>query len=139
VLEAWASVKARGLPWHERYVKHARIELDAAVAAQPSAMDFDVLLDSHGQAPQVGRPLSQQVLRDSQALPGFNVELRSERTRFGIWRRTDAQGRVEFAPPLPGRWILRGVDLRLSSECPDSFDSRFVTLAFQVRPRTAAP
>jgi hypothetical protein len=34
--------------------------------------------------------------------------------------------------PLPGRWLLRGTELRLSQERPDTWDSRFVTLAFDV-------
>jgi hypothetical protein len=34
--------------------------------------------------------------------------------------------------PLAGHWLLRGTDLRLSDTVPDSWDSRFVTLAFSV-------
>lgn len=139
ITEAWAAMQARGLPWQERYVKYARVHLLASASSQPSGMDFDALLQTQGPPPQVGQPLSLQVLRDGQPLAGFNVELRSDRTRSGLWRRTDDQGRVDFTPPLPGRWILRGVDLRLSAARPDSFDSRFLTLAFEVQPRTAAP
>jgi hypothetical protein len=100
-------------------------------------MDFDMLLVSSG--PQAGQSLQVQVLRDGAPLAGFAVELRSERFRAGFWRRTDEEGRISFVPPLPGYWIARGVDLRLSGERPDTFDSRFITLAFEVRPRTAAP
>jgi hypothetical protein len=137
IVEAWNGMKARGLPWRESYVKHSRIELAAPVVARPSTMDFDMLLSSPG--PQVGQPLQIQVLRDGAPLADFAVELRSERTRAGFWRRTDSEGRLSFQPPLPGRWIARGVDLRLSTERPDAFDSRFITLAFDVKPRTAAP
>jgi hypothetical protein len=87
----------------------------------------------------VGDRLAFQVLRDGQPLADFAVELRSATVRFGQWGRTDADGRVEFKPPLPGRWLLRGVDLRVSATDPDAWDSRFVTLAFEVLPRTAAP
>jgi hypothetical protein len=140
VLDAWAGMQARGLPWHERYTKHARIERPGGGTPRPSDMDMDVLLDS-AQAPRVGQPIGFQVLRDGLPLADFAVELRSDRTPFGLWRRTDAEGRVQFQPPLAGQWILRGVDLRLSEDRPDTFDSRFVTLAFTVAPkaRTAAP
>jgi len=121
IVEAWSSMKARGLPWRESYVKHSRIELSAPVIAKPSPMDFDMLLTSP--CPQVGQPLQIQVLRDGVPLADFAVELRSERTRAGFWRRTDAEGRLGFQPPLPGRWIARGVDLRLSTERQDEFDS----------------
>jgi hypothetical protein len=137
IVDAWAAMQARGLPWHERYVKHSRIELTTPVAARPSTMDFDMLLTSPG--PQVGQPLQIQVLRDGAPLADFAVELRSDRTRAGFCRRTDSDGRFSFQPPLPGRWIARAVDLRLSTEKPDTFDSRFITLAFDVQPRKAAP
>jgi len=137
--EAWAAMHARGLPWKERYTKHARIELPGrSGAALPSGLGLDVLLDGPAD-PKVGDGLAFQVLRDGAPLPDFAVELRSERTRFGIWRRTDAEGRLRFQPPLAGAWLLRGIDLRLSETAPDTWDSRFVTLAFQVAPKTAAP
>lgn len=128
VVDAWQSMRARGLPWHERYAKHARIVLDPGAAAVPSGMAMDVLFDGHG------REKVFQVLRDGRPLPDFAVELRSDRSRFGIWRRTDADGRLRFTPPFAGQWLLRGVDLRVVD---DHFDSRFITLAFEVR--TAAP
>ena len=43
-----------------------------------------------------------------------------------------AQGRVQVRLPLAGRWVLRGTDLRPSSERPGTWDSRFITLAFEV-------
>jgi hypothetical protein len=70
-------------------------------------------------------------------LAGLALELRSETSPLGIWRRTDAQGRIDVSLPLPGRWLLRGVDLRVSALDPDRWDSRFVTLAFDVT--AAAP
>ena len=72
------------------------------------------------------------VLRDGQPLAGLPVELQSADAAKGIWRRSDAQGRISL-PALPaGRWLLRGTDLRRSDAQPDTWDSRFVTLAFDV-------
>jgi hypothetical protein len=49
---------------------------------------------------------------------------------------------VRIPAPLPGRWVLRGTDLRTSEREPDSWESRFVTLAFEIaaddKPRTQA-
>jgi len=137
VLDTWAAMRARGLPWKERYTKHARVEIaagDVPAAAAPVAMGMDMLLESGLQAIHEGDPLVFRVLRDGAPLPNFSVELRGERSRFGIWRRTDAQGRVAFPAPLAGRWVLRGIDLRLSETQPDTWDSRFVTLAFEIGP-----
>ena len=139
----WSRLQAAGLPWKEHYAKHARIELGGAAGpTQPVDMAMDVLLDDR--APRVGRTLGFQVLRDGRPLPDQAVELRGEMSPLGIWRRTDAEGRAGISVPLPGRWVLRGTDLRRSESEPDQFESRFFNLAFEVLPRdatlrTAAP
>jgi len=137
--EAWSRMQARGVVWKERYTKHARIELrngSQVSRMQPKAvgMGMDVLLESGLQAIHPGDPLVFQVLRDGAPLPDFAVELRSDQHRLGIWRKTDAQGRVRIAAPLVGKWVLRGTDLRLSESAPDTWESRFVTLAFEITP-----
>jgi hypothetical protein len=136
----WAAMQARGLPWREHYAKHARIELGTPEAL-PSPMSLDLHIANATSAVQVGTNISVQALRDGEPLPGLAVELRSDSSPLGIWRRTDAQGRFTVAAPLPGRWLLRGVDLRVSADDADRWDSRFVTLAFDVAPAaaTAAP
>jgi Domain of unknown function (DUF4198) len=133
VRAAWAEMLTRGVPWRERYVKHARINLVATsgdAAVQPMPMDIQLKLND--QALQAGSSISAVVLRDGQPLADQPIELRGEHSRYGLWRRSDAQGRVQFTLPLAGRWVLRGTDLRVRAERPDSWDSRFMTLAFDV-------
>jgi len=135
VRDDWAAMLARGVPWRERYTKHARIELGVlSAASRASGMAMDVLLDAGGQPARTRQALGFQVLRDGRPLPGLAVELRTERARLGLWFRTDADGRVSFAPPLPGNWLLRGTELRRSTDDPDRWVSGFVTLAFEVAP-----
>ena len=55
-----------------------------------------------------------------------------QKNTLTVWLQTDAQGRVRAQAPSPGRWVLRGTDLRLSATRPDAWESRFVTLAFEV-------
>lgn len=130
---AWSDMQARGLPWRERYVKHARIELPGDGAApRPSPMGMDMLLAGERHPLHTGDTVSVQVLRDGQPLPEFAVEWRHDSAPIGLWSRTDAQGRVSLRLPLAGQWLLRGVDLRLSDTQPDQFDSRFITLALTV-------
>jgi hypothetical protein len=130
VRAAWAALQARGLPWRERYTKHARIELGTPSSA-PAPTDLDLHLETAGQAVRVGHRYTAQALLNGQPLAGLALELRSESSPLGIWRRTDAQGRIEVTVPLPGHWLLRGVDLHLSDSDPERWDSRFVTLAFE--------
>jgi hypothetical protein len=142
VREVWSRMQSRGIAWNERYTKHARIELAGAPAAadpatlqaRPMAMGMDVLLESGLQPTHSGDTLVFQVLRDGKPLADFAVELRSTDDREAQWFKTDAQGRVRTAAPEAGRWILRGTDLRLSASRPGTWESRFVTLAFEVLP-----
>lgn len=146
VRAAWAELQARGVPWRERYAKHARIELAgrratteaSTEAATPTDMAMDVLLDSGLQPLAAGDTVRFQVLRDGQPLPDLAVELQNDQSPIGFWKKTDAEGRVSFQVPIEGNWLLRGTDLRLSTTTPDTWDSRFATLAFRVGPAAAA-
>jgi hypothetical protein len=132
----WAAMQQRGLPWRERYTKHARIELGAP-SASPAPLGLDLLIHHSGPV-QAGELLDVQVLRDGQPLPGQAVELRSDSSPLGIWRRSGADGRLQVAVPAAGHWLLRAVDLRLSASAPDTWDSRFVTLAFEAGPQNGS-
>lgn len=136
----WDGRRLRGLPWNERYTKHARVELDDGTAPAPLAgLGLEMRVDSGGRPRRAGEPLQFQVVRDGQPLAGLPVELRHENSALGLWRRTDGDGQVRIALPWPGRWLLRGVDLRVADDDADAWDSRFATLSFDVLPRTAAP
>lgn len=121
---AWRAQRGAGLPWRERYVKHARIDLDASVGgAAPVPMDMDLVRRPGGLL---------QVLRDGQPLSGQAVELLGDAAPFGIWRRSDPSGLLALGALPPGRWLARAVDLRPSADLPGHWDSRFVTLAFEI-------
>jgi len=129
---AWADMQRRGLPWRERYVKNARIELGTP-SALPAPLGLDLVIEHAGRLVP-GQDFAVRVLRDGQPLPGLAVELRSDASPLGIWRRSDVQGRLTMPAPAAGRWLLRAVDLRLSTTTPDSWDSRFATTAFEIGP-----
>jgi len=139
--QAWAAMRASGLPWRESYRKFARIELaqaanahptDIAAARRPAGLDLEILVLGQ-QAIAVNQPLEFQVLRDGRPLAGFPVELVSERSALGIWRETDADGKLRHSLPFAGRWLLRATDLRLSAQRAASWESRFVTLSIEAR------
>jgi uncharacterized GH25 family protein len=138
---AWAGLQARTVPWHERYRKFARIELPAAVAVaagalaqarRPVGLDLEIVV--LGDQPiATGQPQRFQVLRDGRPLADLPIELVSERSPVGVWRRSDTEGIVECVLPFPGRWLLRATDLRPAPDNPDTWASRFVTLAIEAR------
>ncbi|WP_198349379.1 DUF4198 domain-containing protein [Ramlibacter pinisoli] len=139
--QAWADQQARGLRWQETYRKFARIELAAAAEAQttlrlqarkPAGLPLEIVVLGE-QALAARAPLQFQVLRDGTPLADFPVEFVSARSPVGIWRRTDGQGRLRESLPFPGRWLLRGTDLRPAPGEVDRWASRFVTLAIELR------
>jgi hypothetical protein len=133
VRQAWADQLARGLPWRERYVKHARIHLQGLPATVPE-MGLDALIETTDVL-RVGDELSFRVWREGQPMAGLPVQFRSELTPVGLWRRTDAEGRVRMRLPLAGRWLLRGTDLQQADSQRGLWRSRFFTLVFEVAPR----
>lgn len=133
VLAAWAGLKARGLPFLEKYTKNARIDVGAVAVPAATGTTMDVLRQAPSGVLAVGGEATFQVLREGRPLADFPVELVNERSPVGLWSRTDAQGRVTIRLPLPGRWLLRGTDLRLSSKDPTRWESQFITYAFDVK------
>jgi len=131
----WAAMKARGLPWRERYTKSARIELGGAGPRAALELAMDVRMDNARSPIRAGDELAFQVLRDGKPIADLPMELVNSISPVGIWRKTDAEGRIRVAAPLAGRWLLRGVDLRVSDKTPDEWESWFVTLAFEVAAR----
>ena len=122
--EAWARQQAAGQPWRERYVKHARVDLDPA-GGQGVPMAMDIVRQT---TPDGGHRF--QLLQEGRPLAGQALELIAENASFGIWRRSDAEGLVSV-PALPaGRWVLRGTHLSLAGD--GQWHSAFVTLAFEV-------
>jgi hypothetical protein len=132
VLGAWADLKARGLPFIEKYTKSARIDVGAVTAPALTGTAMDVLRQAPSGSIAVGGEATFQVLREGRPLTDFPVELINERSPIGLWHRTDAQGRITARLPLPGRWLLRGTDLRLSKSDPTRWESQFITYAFEV-------
>ena len=90
VRQAWAGMSARGVPWKERYTKHARIDLAPDDgAALPVDMAMDVLLESPQRPLQQGQTLQFRVLRDGQP----TARLRGADAQRAQFVRTVAQDR----------------------------------------------
>jgi Domain of unknown function (DUF4198) len=135
VLAAWAELKARGLPFRESYTKSARIDVGPDASSQPTGTAMDALRVSPRGVLTVGSEAVFQVLLGGKPLPDFPVELINERSPIGLWHRTDSEGRIRARLPLPGRWILRGVELKLAALDATRWESQFITYAFEVAGR----
>lgn len=134
--EHWAQQRARGVNWRESYRKFMRIELAARGGA--TGTDLATLRQSQGLGLELvpvgsdpirpGQPTTFQALLDGQPLAGLAVQLVSERSPLGIWRETDAQGRLRETLPFGGQWLLRATRLEPPTSDAEPWRSRFVTL-----------
>jgi hypothetical protein len=128
VHKTWSQQQAQGLPWKERYTKHARIDLGAsATTAEPVPLGMDILRQTLPDG-----SLRFRLLRGGQALAGQPMELIAQNSSFGIWRRSDEQGFIQVGALPAGPWVLRGTVLQIAADDPTRWDSDFVTLAFEV-------
>lgn len=132
VRQAWSELQRRGVRWHETYRKSARIQFgDSRAGREPAGLPLEIVVEGE-QPVRAGQPVPVRVLRDGKPLASFPIEFVSERSPVGIWRQTDDAGRASLALPLPGRWLVRGTQLRPAG---DRWESDFVTLAITALPR----
>jgi hypothetical protein len=112
--DRWAQLREAGVAWKERYTKHARIELGGR-AAPPLGLPLEIVPESE----------AFRVYAHGKPVGGLAVEMVSERSKFGVWQVSDAEGRVAHKPPFAGKWLLRATWLEADGET--GWKSRFVT------------
>lgn len=132
VVAAWQALRAQGVVFRERYVKSARFDGADVPSPKPAGTAMDVVRLAPAAAPKVNDTASFQILRDGEPFADFPVELVNEASPLGLWTRTDKDGRVSMRLPLPGRWLLRGTDLRLSPSDTTRWESKFIAYSFDV-------
>lgn len=132
VVAAWQALRAQGVVFRERYVKSARYDGADVTSPKPTGTTMDVVRLTPAAAPKVNDTVSWQILRDGEPFADFPVELVNENSPLGLWTRSDKEGRVTMRLPLPGRWLLRGTDLRPSPADPTRWESKFIAYSFDV-------
>jgi hypothetical protein len=130
--DVWAAEQAAGRPWRERFAKHARVDIGGTAAVPVGLLLEAVPLGPA--TPRVGEEARFQLLYAGRPLADHPVELVSELSKVGLWRRTDAQGQIALALPLAGHWLLRSTLLRPPAQAGERWQSDFVTLAFTAPP-----
>ena len=140
VRDAWARMRARGVTWKERYTKHARIELDPGAERRHAG--------EHGDGRAARRRRSARRAAASRwrfrccatasRWPTSPSSCAATASRSASGARPMPRAACASPRRWPGRWVLRGTDLRLCEREPDTWESRFVTLAFEIAPTTTA-
>lgn len=141
VRDAWTAQQKAGIGWKEIYRKYVRIEapLAGADAAPASAAmrrprNYPLELVPVGNEPVRARVEAEfEALAGGKPVPNLAVEFVSLRNPAGIWRQTDAHGRMRLALPFGGEWLLRSTVLYIPASPMDPWRSSFATLTVQVR------
>jgi len=140
VRDAWVQRQARGESFREVYVKYVRIELPSlgdaappslAAVRQPRGFPLE-LVPLGNDAVRTRAPSEFLALADGKPVSGLAVEFVHQRSPVGVWRETDAQGRVQLAPALPGEWLVRATLLEPPQSEGAPWRSRFATLTVYV-------
>ena len=140
--KAWESMP-QPRRWNETYTKNAKVIVPmaagpSAAAPRPVGLKLEFVPASDLSTGRLEGPLGLTVLREGRPLGGLAVALWSERKGEPVWRTSDAEGRVSFDAPSPGRWMVSGTDLRVVDARAGKWESQFSTLVFEILARQRA-
>lgn len=136
-----ATVKQQaGRRWREVYTKHAKTFTSSTASqattdrswSQPTQQTLEIVPDVNPAQLKAGDTLKVHVLKHGKPFAGFVVGIVGEKNTSISFQTTDANGRVAFAIPGQGRWMLRGTDLRAAAKPDIEWESDFTTLTFDV-------
>lgn len=100
---------------------------------EPVGLFLEIIPEKDPTALRVGDDFAVRVLRDGAPFAGFSLIAVTAGDKEGETQKTDAAGRVSFKLNKAGRWLLKGVEARKSSQPDMNFDAKSTTLTFDVR------
>lgn len=133
---AWKALGAS--EWREIYTKHATsfVRVGEAAAgtewALPLGLGLEIVPEADPTRLAAGMSLPVRVLRNGAPLAGFRLSFLPEGGGAEKVATTDAGGRSNLTFDRPGRWLVRGVDLRRSERPEADWESDFTTLTLEI-------
>ena len=138
VRKQWAEAK-EPRRWRELYTKHQKTFVRVGNAegdrswAEPVGSALEIVPEKDPTALRAGDDLPVRVLKDGAPHADFALNAVAAGETKGETRRTDADGRVVFRLAKPGRYLVRGTDLRKSTQRDTDWESDFVTLTLEAK------
>ena len=142
VRDAWAAQQKAGIGWNEVYRKYVRVEAPvpgagAGDCARPQCASRATTRSNWCRRATsrcaAGTEAEFLALADGKPAAGIAVEFVSLRSPLGLWKQTDAEGRIRLALPFAGEWLLRSTVLNIPASPQEPWRSAFATLTVQVR------
>jgi len=139
VRKQWAEMEPKR--WRELYTKHQKtfVRVGEPQAdrswAEPVGSGLEIVPENDPTTIRTGDTLAVRVLKDGRPHADFSLNAVAAGDAKGETRKTDSSGRVVFPLNKPGRWLLRGTDLRRAGQRDAEWESDFVTLTLEVKPK----
>jgi len=120
--------------WREVYTKHTKTFVRVGDShsdrswAEPVGMALEIVPEQDPTSLRAGDKVSVLALKNGAPLPDFSLDLVREGAAKGTASKTDREGRAQFAIGKAGRWLLRGTELRKSTQPGVEWESDFTTL-----------
>ena len=133
----WAN-SPRPRRWREVYTKHTKTFVRIGDSrsdrswTEPVGMALEIVPDQDPTSLRAGDKFSMRVLKAGAPLPDFSLDLLREGASRGTASKTDGEGRAQFVMGKAGRWLLRGTELRKSTQPGVEWESDFTTLTLWV-------
>ncbi|MDQ6622008.1 MAG: DUF4198 domain-containing protein [Verrucomicrobiota bacterium] len=127
--------------WRESYTKHPKtfVRVGDSTSDQswkePVGMFLEIVPEGDPTALRAGEDFSVRVLKDGAPFADFALNAVSAGDKRGETRKTDGAGRVTFQLSKAGPWLFRGTDIRKSTLPDADWESDFVTLTVEAKPR----
>ncbi len=127
--------------WREFYTKHQKTFVRVGNAetdsswAEPVGTALEIVPEQDPTAVREGEDFAVRVLKNGKPYADFALNALAAGEKKGETRRTDANGRIVFRLHKATTWLLRGTDLRKSTRDDADWESDFVTLTFQAKPK----
>lgn len=139
IREEWARAR-RPRRWREAYTKHSKTFVRVGEPqsdhswAEPVGLRLEIVPEKDPTDLRVGDEFPVRVLKHGTPFSGFPVGIVFEGRSGGKLARTDAEGRVTLRLDRGGRCLVRGTELRKSSQAGVDWESDFTTLTVRVGP-----
>jgi uncharacterized GH25 family protein len=135
----WAEAEPKR--WREIYAKHPKtfVRVGNPKAdrswGEPVGMALEIVPEKDPTALHEGDEIVVRVLRNGGPYPEFSLNAVAAGETKGETRKTDSAGRVTFLFKKRGSWLLRGTDVRKSTQNDAEWESDFATLTLEVKPK----
>jgi uncharacterized GH25 family protein len=137
--QQWAGMETKR--WREIYTKHPKtfVRVGEPKAdpswAEPVGAALEIVPEKDPTALHEGDEIVVRVLKNGAPYPEFSLNAVAAGETKGETRKTDSAGRATFLLKKRGPWLLRGTDVRKSTQGDADWESDFATLTVEVKPK----